>query len=162
MTKSLPRLNSNAWNNATKHSWVSSPHQSTMTQREQDALGKSLLLSYHIYKHICYTNQFNWILKSPAAEKYINDYTTVTSFVEVIAEGAIIDLWPSHVGIQLTFKLIPYYYEKINLEPTGEWLFNKTYKNENLFSTITYIKNLKYFVKINSYKTRKLHSTHFI
>lgn len=31
-------------------------------------------------------------MKSPAVEKYINGYTTVTSFVEVIAEGAVIDL----------------------------------------------------------------------
>lgn len=31
-------------------------------------------------------------MKSPAVEKYINEYTTVTIFVEVIAEGAIIDL----------------------------------------------------------------------
>lgn len=97
--------------------WNSS-HQSTITEREQDVLEKSLLVPYHIYKHICYINQFNWIMKSPAVEKYTNDYTTVTSFVNVIAEGAIIDLWPSHG--QLTFKLIPYYYGKINLEPTGE------------------------------------------
>lgn len=58
-------------------------------------------------------------MKSPAGEKYINGYTTVTRFVEVIAEGAIINLWPSH-GQLLRFNLIPYYYEKINVEPTGE------------------------------------------
>lgn len=31
-------------------------------------------------------------MKLPAVEKYINYYTTVTSFDEVIAEGAIINL----------------------------------------------------------------------